>query len=142
MIKNKIIFIVVFISLLVIFLYVFLQNHEKDIFKISDKDVIEILQKNQDAKDYMQNHSDFKIDKRGILSKDDIIQGQNGQNFKEVYQELDLEDNRYIKVDLINPAGDRGMITVIDFKNKSVLKAYGIMLFKANGQTKSQTENK
>jgi hypothetical protein len=133
-VKKTIIFVIIIFAVVAVFLFVFLYNLQNDISKISEKNIIKILQTNQDAKNYMQNYPDYKIDKKQILSKDDIIRGQNAQNFKEVYQSLELEDKRYIKVDLINSAGDRGMITVIDFKNKSVLKAYGIMLFKANSK--------
>lgn len=132
--KKIIIFVIIIFAVLAVFWSLFNNYFQKNISELSDKDIIELLQKNQDAKDYMQNYPDYKVDKKAILSKDDIIQGQNAQNFKEVYQSLELEDKRYIKVDLINSAGDRGMITVIDFKNKSVLKAYGIMLFKANSK--------
>jgi len=140
-VKKIIIFVIVILAVAAVFLFAFYNKSGNDISKISDRDIIKFLQKNQDAKDYMQNYPDFKIDKKTILSKDDIIQGQNGQNFKEVYQELELEDNRYVKIDLMNLSSDRGLIAVIDFKTKAVLKAYGIMLFKANGQTTNQTTN-
>ena len=132
--KKIIIFVIVILVATGVFLFLFYDNFQKDIFKLSDKDIIKILQINQDAKSYMKNYPDFRIDKKQVLDKDSIIAGQNGQNFKEVYQDLEMEDKRYIKVDLINSAGDRGMITVIDFKNNSVPKAYGIMLFKANSK--------
>jgi hypothetical protein len=142
-VKKAIIFIIIIFALVAVFLFIFGVNFSNDISKISDKDIIKILQRNQDAKDYMQKYPDFKIDKKAILSKDDIIQGQDGQNFKEVYQELELADNRYVRVNLTNSSGDRAMITIIDFKIKSAIKAYGIILFKANakGQTTNQTTN-
>ena len=83
----------------------------------------------------MQNNPDFKINNKEILTKESIIAGQNGPNFKEVYQGLELQNGRYMRIDLINQAGDRGLIAVIDFKKQTVLKAYGIILLKSNGQT-------
>ncbi|MGA2417847.1 MAG: hypothetical protein ABSF55_01225, partial [Candidatus Staskawiczbacteria bacterium] len=84
---------------------------------------------------------DKKIDKKEILTKESIVAGQNGPNFKEVYQGLELQDSRYMRVDLMNQAGDKGLITVIDFKNQTVPKAYGIVLLNINGQTASPTKN-
>ena len=60
-------------------------------------------------------------------NKEDIIKGQKGQNFKEVYQDLSLEDKRYMKADLINGQGDRGLIVVIDLKEQKVLKSFEII---------------
>ena len=109
--------------------------------------IISLLNKNPDAKDYMQNHADFKIDKKEVLTTKSILAGQKGPNFREVYQGLELQDNRYILVNLINLTGDKGLIAVVDFKEKNTPKAYGLLLLKAstgqtNGQTPSPTENK
>ena len=93
----------------------------------------------------MHTHPDFTIQKKEILTEDSIAAGQNGQNFKEVYHGLELQDNRYMVVNLMNQAGDRGLIALIDFKTQSTIKAYGIILFKvgqSNGQTPSSTTNK
>ena len=102
--------------------------------------IIAILEKNQGSKDYMQEHKDFKIQDKTVLTKESIVAGQNGQNFREVYQGLDLQDNRYLKVDLMNSTGDRGLIAVVDFQKRIALKAYELILLKAgsiNGQTSS-----
>ncbi|TSC54181.1 MAG: hypothetical protein LiPW30_751 [Parcubacteria group bacterium LiPW_30] len=103
----------------------------KDITKIIDQDIIAALSTNPDAKDYMQKNSDFKITGKAILTKDSILAGQTAENFKEVYQGLDLEDERYLKVDLMNTAGDNGLVAVLDFKESKVLKAYGLILLRA-----------
>ena len=127
----------------------FLYNSESkniDILKVSDGQIVSLLNKNSDAKDYMQNHSDFKIDKKEILTKNSIMAGQNGPNFREVYQDLELKENRYMRVDLMNSTGDSGLVVVLDFKTKQAIKAYGIILLKAtsgqNGQIPIPTENK
>jgi hypothetical protein len=124
--------IVIFVAVIsAVCFYFYKINTPLDIFKISDKEIISLLKKNWDCQGYMQRYSDFKIQGRTILTKDNIIAGQNGQNFKEVYQGLELIDNRYMKVDLMNSAENSGMVTVIDFKDSKVLKAYGIMLIEA-----------
>jgi len=133
MMKNKnLIFVAVFVILGIFVCWVFLQSKKpEDISTVSDKEIISFLQKNSDAKEYMEDHIDFKIQDKIILTKDMILAGQNGENFKEVYQGLELENNRYIKVDLMNLAGNSGMVTVIDFNSKEVSKAYGIILLSA-----------
>lgn len=117
------------------------KSKDVDMFSATDKEVVEILKTNKDVAEYTQAHSDFKIESREILKKESILAGQQGQNFQAVYSGLELEDNRYMKVQLINTEGNNGFITVIDSKDNSVPKAFGILLFKAstnqNGETTS-----
>jgi hypothetical protein len=154
--KNILIIFVLVLVILIALVGWFLYNkfaslHNKDLSKISDSQIISILEKNADVRDYVKVHPDFKIKQKEILTKESITAGQNGTSFKEVYLGLELQDNRYMRIDLINFSGDRGMITVIDFKNETVLKAYGIILLtetqaqvqaqSKNGQTPSPTTN-
>ena len=146
--KNTIIIsclIVLFI--LAIAAYIFLINksnsqNPQDLTKVSDSQIISLLNKNSDAQKYMQSNAEFKIQDKIILTKESILAGQNGQTFKEVYSGLESENNRYMKVDLMNAAGDHGLVEVLDFKTQTTIKAYGIILIKTNGQTASPTTNK
>jgi hypothetical protein len=139
------IILVIIVVLIVGVFFVFQTQKPLDLSKVTDSQIISLLNKNSDAKDYIQSHPDFKIDKKEILTKESIVAGQNGANFREVYQGLELQDNRYMKVDLINIAGDRGLIALIDSNEKTTLRAYGLLLLKSsvnqNGQTTSQTTN-
>jgi len=141
--KKSVIFCIIIFAVVILIACFYLKylKNSQSLSKISDSGIISLLNKNQDAKEYMNSHSDFKIEKKIILTKEDIIGGQNGQNFKEVYQGLELQDNRYMKVDLMNLAGDNGMVTIIDFNNKEVLKAYGIVLLSATANSNGQTAN-
>jgi hypothetical protein len=135
--KNAIYFYAILLAIVLIatadfFIYNQKSNEESyNISNVSDQQIISILSQNSDAVEYIKNHPDFRIQNKTILTKDAIIAGQNGVNFREVYQELDLQDNRYMRVDLTNVAGNKGLITVIDFKTKGVSKVYGILLLKA-----------
>lgn len=130
--QKKIIILFSIIAVIIIsFLYFYNNFHNKeDISKISDAEIVSILNKNQDVKEYIEKNKDFSISKKEILTKEAIVAGQNGENFKEVDQGLELQDNRYIKIDLINKTGDKGFVAVIDFKEKTVPKAFGIILIK------------
>ena len=131
--KNVLIIFIIILIVLVASAVFFMYNQKpKDLSKVSDSQIISFLNKNSDAKDYMQSHGDFKIESKEILTKESIVAGQNGQIFREVYQGLELQDNRYMKVNLMNPAGDSGLVAVLDFNKNIVLKAYGIMLLKVN----------
>ncbi|MFA5877810.1 MAG: hypothetical protein WC845_00305 [Candidatus Staskawiczbacteria bacterium] len=112
------------------------QNMSADILKTTDAEIIKLLKTNTDSAEYMNKYVDFKIGEKTLLNKDSISAGQNGQNFQEVYQGLELEDNRYLRVDLMNSAGDWGLITVLDFKTKTVTKAFGLMLIDASAGIK------
>jgi len=106
----------------------------KDISELSDQDIVSFLETSQDAKEYMIKNPDFKIESKEILTQESILAGQNGLNFKEVYYGLEMENNRYIKINLMNGSGDNGLVAVIDYKEKTVPKAYGLLLIKAGIQ--------
>jgi hypothetical protein len=97
--------VIIFVALAGIFLY---NQKPLDLSKVSDSQIISLLDKNPDAKEYMQSHPDFRIENKTILTKESILAGRNGPNFREIYQILELQDNRYMRVDLINSAGDKG----------------------------------
>lgn len=99
----------------------------KEISKISNNEIISLLKTNNDVKNYLEKYPSFRIEKKEILSKENIVALQNAENFKEVYQDLILENNRYIKVDLIDLNNTNGLIAVLDFKNKQVVKVFAVL---------------
>jgi|GEM_PF-5832137 len=107
-----------------------------DISKITNEQIVSLLRTNPDSAGYINKYKDFKITSAVALTKDSIASGQAGQNFKEVYQDLELEDGRYMRVDLMNQEGNYGMITVLDLNTGSVLKAFAMLLMQAGVQTK------
>ena len=138
--KNiVIIFSVVLVVLLVAIAFTYFisqnknqKNQIEDLSLVNNEEIINILKTDKDIESYTQKYSDFGISNKEILTKDSIIAGQSSENFQAVYSGLDLEDNRYMKVDLMNQAGSSGFVAVIDFKDKSVSKAFGILLFQAS----------
>jgi hypothetical protein len=134
---KKVFLSIILFSALAFFLFFFIYNQfvakypaqqARDISQATDAEIILILSKNQDAKDYMQKHKDFILQNKTVLSEESILAGQNAQNFREVYQGLSLEKNRYMRVDLGSPAANSGLIAVLDFKVGQVIKVYGIIL--------------
>jgi len=103
-----------------------------DLNLITDQQIVEILKTNADVADYIRRNPDFTIQEKEILTKDSILKGQNQNTFQPVYMGLELEDNRYMKVQLMNLAGNEGYITVIDSADSSVQKAFGLLLFQAS----------
>jgi len=135
--KNLIIiFIIAVLAVLICCTFLFgcqkIPFAKDNIATVSDQRIIEILKTNSDVAGYMNKNSDFQIQSKEILTKDSILAGQNGQEFQPVYIGLQLEDNRYMKVQLINSSGSEGYITVIDFSDSSVQKAFGLLLFQAS----------
>ena len=94
----------------------------------TQQEVIQILKTNTDAADYINKNRDYSI-KITPLSKQDILEGEKATNFREVYQNLTLENNRYLKADLMNNNGE-GLVTVVDMKTRAVVKLYGLRLIK------------
>jgi len=138
--KNnaKIFLVAGFILIIVGFSFLFFIEKDfekKDLLKISDFEIIEILKKDKDIKEYTQKYPDFKIESKEILTKESILTGQNAQDLKQIYEGLELENERYIKVQLMDLAGQNGFFGVIDFENNSVVKAFGILLFKASAES-------
>ena len=134
--KNIIITIIVLIIAVIAVLVFFFPKKElpelpKETSEITNEEIIELLKENKDSLSYIERYPGFKIEAKTVLTKESILEGQEGPNFKEVYQDLSLEDNRYLRVDLMNSAGDKGLITIIDAKTKTVPKAFGILMIKA-----------
>lgn len=105
-----------------------------DLNTLTDQEIIEILKTNSDVADYIKRNPDFAIQSKEILTKDAILKGQNQNTFQPVYIALELEDNRYLKVQLMNAAGSEGYITVIDANDSSVQKAFGMLLIQMSQQ--------
>ena len=137
--KNTIILILSLVVLLVAVGYFLIYSNQPteennlplDLSNVSDDQIISLLRTNEDALWYLDKYKDFRIEKKIILTPKSIVAGQEGENFKEVYQDLDLEANRYLRADLMNAAGSWGLISVLDFKTNSVAKAFGLMMLSA-----------
>jgi hypothetical protein len=111
-----------------------------DLNSLTDQEIIEILKTNSDVSGYIARNPDFTIQSKEILTKDSILKGQNQNTFQPVYIALELEDNRYLKVQLMNAAGSEGYITVIDANDSSVQKAFGLLLLQMSQQQIEQGE--
>ncbi len=107
---------------------------EADLNTLTDQQIIEILKTNADVADYISRNPDFGIQSKEILTKDSILKGQNQNTFQPVYIGLELEDTRYLKVQLMNASGREGYITVIDGNDSSVQKAFGMLLLQMSQQ--------
>jgi hypothetical protein len=137
--KNAKIFLIAFLILVIVgFVFFAFKDREitpRNLSKITDQEIIGILKKDKDIKEYIQKYPDFKIENKEVLTRESILVGQNAQSLQQIYQDLEFEDNRYIKVQLMDLAGQNGFFGVIDFKNNSVIKAFGILLFKASAES-------
>ena len=103
--KQKVI-IIVFITIAVAIGFFFLlkdSQFSKDISKITNEEIVGLLKKNKESLDYMEK-----------------------------YKDLYLKNNRYLKINLINSIGNRGLIAVLDLKTETVPKAYNLILIKAS----------
>ncbi len=133
--KQKVLVIIVVIIIAAAIGFVFIKNRAmKDLSKITDEEIINLLEKNNDGLEYIEKNKDFKIEAKTLLTKENIIEGQEGENFKEVYQGLILENNRYLKVDLINGTGDRGLIAILDLKTQGVPRVFGLLLLEGDAK--------
>ena len=144
--KNTLIIIIVIAIVVIAGIVLFSQKKSEDlpeeialqenISEITDEQIVELLKENKDSLSFVEKNKDFKIQFKAVLTKESILKGQEGSNFKEVYQDLSLEDNRYIRVDLINALANKGLIAVIDTKTKTVLKVFGKLLIKGGVKVK------
>ena len=101
---------------------------QKAVLKITDGQIMRLLKENKDSLEYITKYPDFKIEAKTLLTKESILSGQEGPNFKEVYQGLSLQDNRYLRVDL---ADATGLITAIDTKTGTIPNVFGVILIRA-----------
>ena len=95
---------------------------------LSRQEITDILSKEKQGLEYIGKYPDFTIRAQEILTKDKITIGKNGKSFKELYNNLEMEDNRYERIDLVNAGGDRGLLAVIDMENRTPVNVYGLIL--------------
>lgn len=114
---------IIIIILVCGFLYSKLNSVQSD-----SPEIIDIIRQHKDAQSFINKYPDFKIQSKKLLTKEDITAGQNGKTFKELYNNLLMEDDRYVRVDLINGQGTRGLLSVIDVKEKVPVNVYGLVL--------------
>ena len=125
----KIIILCILIAIVIFFVLTqksVVQNKENDI--VSDQEIKDILRKNKDASEYLDLYEKTNVKERVILSKEDILAGQQGETFKEIYEGLSLDDNKYMRVQLINEKGDRGIVSTIDLVKKEPVYVFGVIL--------------
>ena len=113
--KNIITFSIIFVAIATAaILLVFIDRDEKsigqevtedslisgpvDIATITNKQILSLLKTNSDSAGYVNKYKDFEITSEIPLTKEAIEVGRQGENFKEVYQGLELQDNRYMRV--------------------------------------------
>jgi hypothetical protein len=123
--KKKLLILPLIILILIFFIIIYRQKRAKE---FTDDEIIQMLKNNSDATEYMKRNPDFKIVNKTLLTRETILKGQNATYFKEIYQNLLLEDNRYLKIDLMDFKTNHGLISIIDLKEGKVIKVYGIIL--------------
>lgn len=129
--KKKIALLIIVILVITGFVFIYKDKLLRKPSEISNEEIIALLRTDKDGLDYLENNQNFQIKKKSVLTETDIFEGQKGENFKEVYQGLSLENNRYLKVDLMNQQGTNGLIAVLDLKDSKILKVFGLLLFKS-----------
>ncbi|MDD5606745.1 MAG: hypothetical protein PHN37_02690 [Candidatus Pacebacteria bacterium] len=107
-----------------------LQDIPENILELTREQIISLLETNEYSLKYIKSNPGFIIEEKIVLTKESILEGQNGINFKEVYDDLELEENRYLKIKLINQIGNKGMIVVLDLKTQTVPRAFHLLLIK------------
>ena len=90
--------------------------------------ILNILKQNNEVLGYMKKNPNYEILNITYLSSDEIAEKQNGTYFRELYENLTLENNRYVKVDLIDKNTNRGLMTIIDLEKQKVIKIFGLLL--------------
>ena len=95
----------------------------------SDIQVFDLLRSNSDSLEFLQKYPDSAVTNKTLLHGEDIINGLSGPRFKELYQNISVEDDRYVFVEL-SSGSDRSLISILDLKEQKVTKAFWIILVK------------
>ncbi|MDD5013463.1 MAG: hypothetical protein PHD93_03695, partial [Candidatus Pacebacteria bacterium] len=102
--QNKIIAFLILILFLVFLFFIFNKkpfleevNVEQQVV-ITDENLIEALKTNETGKDFLEDYHDFVIQKRDLLSKEEIEQRKVQGNYIELFEPLLLEDNKYAEI--------------------------------------------
>ncbi len=111
---------------------------EKEEKELTREEIVSVLQQNEKGADYLEKNDVFEIGENKPLTKEDILKNQKEKRYKEIYQDLSPEDNKYSKVTLINEAG-KGLFLILDLNNQKVVEIHDLILLKA--QVKPEESN-
>ncbi len=132
--QNKIIAFLILILFLVFLFFIFNEkpfleevNIEQQVV-ITDENLIEALKTNETGKDFLEKYEEFVIQKRDLLSKEEIEQRKVQGNYIELFEPLLLEDNKYAEIRVVAKQGGRGIVGTIDLETNKAMVVHWLFL--------------
>jgi len=97
---------------------------------ITDEEMLEILEKDSTGLTFLEKYDNFRVSTKELLTKEKIEERKERGDFKEIFEPLLLEDERYLKVRLDDWEGGRGIIATIDLNGGGPVIVHNLFLMK------------
>jgi hypothetical protein len=97
---------------------------------IIDEEMLEIIRLDATGLTFLEGYDNFKISTKKLLNKEEIEKRKKEGDFKEIFEPLLIEDERYLKVRLDDWDGGRGIVGTIDIKESKPVIIHFLFLKK------------
>ena len=97
---------------------------------ITDEEMMGILKEDDTGLVFLGEYDNFQISTKEVLTKEKIERRKEEGDFKEIFEPLLIEDDRYLKVRLEDWEGGRGVIGTIDLKEKEPVIVHNLFLMR------------
>ena len=96
--------------------------------EITRERVVEMLKTDEVGREFLEDYSDFEVDEAYILTKEQIEERKEGWRYTLLYEDLLLEDNRYMKLRLVQEEKGMGVAGTFDLQEEEMVLMYYLFL--------------
>lgn len=104
------------------------ENNIEEQVVITDENLIEALKTSETGSAFLEDYKEFVIQKRDLLSKEEIEERKVKGNYIELFEPLLLEDNRYAEIRVVAKQGGRGIVGTIDLETNEAMVVHWLFL--------------
>ncbi len=125
-----------YFPLILALVLVFLMMTEKDSLDVIEEvdppitreEIVEMLKTDEVGLAFLENYDGFKIERRELLSKEEIERRAIEGDYKEIYEDLSLEDDRYVMIRIAEREKNRGLVGTLDMEASVAVSLYNLFL--------------
>ena len=121
---------IILIILLGAFFFYYSQNREIENPEevLNKEQITALLENNETGAEFMQNYGDFEVEKINPLTKEEIEERRIEGDYREMFEPLLLEDDRYVEMEVVSKERDLGLVSIVDLKEDEIVEIYYLFL--------------
>lgn len=103
------------------FLFYYISEEEVVEDALNREEIVALLEGHETGVEFLEGYSGFQIEEVEVLSGEDISTRVVQGPYKELYEPLSLENDRYIFIKLTNHEKGRGAVGVVDLEEDKLV---------------------